>query len=203
MSPTCYLCGSEATTRDHVPPKTLFAPPRPNNLITVPACLSCNTSYSRDEEYFRNNVVAVSNFTNAGEVWEMVRRSYLRRPAIHSDLLGRTFPIRVGISALTAIRFEKTRTNRVLEKIAKGLVYHHYGRRLPEGTACEVYLTERAPQSVLAILPRLPCRGRFGSTFSYIGGMAGDKPNTGMWLLIFYVSRVFTVSFGLSASKGT
>ncbi len=52
----CYLCGKPATTKDHVPPKTLFAPPRPHNLITLPCCAECNGAYALDEEYFRNNI---------------------------------------------------------------------------------------------------------------------------------------------------
>jgi hypothetical protein len=57
----CYLCGAPATTRDHIPPRGLFPQPRPNNLITVPACRSCNHDRSLDDEYFRDVVAAGSN----------------------------------------------------------------------------------------------------------------------------------------------
>lgn len=193
----CYLCGAEATTRDHVPPKTLFPEPRPSNLITVPACEQCNKAYSRDEEYFRNNLVAVSNYENAAPVWETVRRSYKRRPAIHADLLSRSFPLHVGRVKLFGLKFDRTRTNRILQKIARGLVFHHYDRVLPATIPCETYLAETVPNGVRELLPKFPCRNRFGTTFSYIGGMAGDVPEAGTWLLVFYVSRVFVVSFGL------
>jgi len=54
----CYSCGVALIagvnrTVDHVPPKGLFSKPRPNNLLTVPACLSCNNSKSDDDEFFR------------------------------------------------------------------------------------------------------------------------------------------------------
>ena len=50
----CIYCGAiGCVTGDHVPPKNLFPPPRPNNLIVVPSCLPCNQSASLDDEYFR------------------------------------------------------------------------------------------------------------------------------------------------------
>ena len=49
----CYLCGGEATTRDHIPPKGLFPAPRTANLITVPACSTCNQRASLDDGYLR------------------------------------------------------------------------------------------------------------------------------------------------------
>ena len=56
MSPLCAICGiSAATTKDHVPPKSLYPKPRDNdiNLNTVPACASCNNSAASDDEIFK------------------------------------------------------------------------------------------------------------------------------------------------------
>ena len=50
----CVYCGSQQKlTRDHIPPKNLFAKPLPSNLVTVPCCRRCNESASKDDEYFR------------------------------------------------------------------------------------------------------------------------------------------------------
>src|SRR4051812_40316879 len=50
----CYLCQKRpATTKDHVPPKSLFPKPRPSNLMTLPCCFPCNNRFSKHEEYFR------------------------------------------------------------------------------------------------------------------------------------------------------
>jgi len=55
----CIYCGTRKDlTSDHVPPKALFAEPRPSHLITVPACRPCNKSYVKDDEYFRVAVLA-------------------------------------------------------------------------------------------------------------------------------------------------
>lgn len=35
----CCYCGiNSSTTKDHIPPKSIFNKPLPNNLITVPYC---------------------------------------------------------------------------------------------------------------------------------------------------------------------
>src|SRR5437867_3411936 len=50
----CVYCAIMAdVTRDHVPPRNLFPDPPPPNLITVPACSSCNTGSSTHDEYLR------------------------------------------------------------------------------------------------------------------------------------------------------
>jgi hypothetical protein len=54
MLKTCIYCGKEATTKDHVPPKCFFPTPRPDNLLTVPCCESCNKIYGKDDERARN-----------------------------------------------------------------------------------------------------------------------------------------------------
>jgi hypothetical protein len=53
-SGTCVYCGAIGTvTSDHVPPKCLFPTAARQNLITVPACQSCNSSFKLDDEYLR------------------------------------------------------------------------------------------------------------------------------------------------------
>jgi hypothetical protein len=55
MTKQCVYCGAfGADTFDHIPPKGIYSQPRPNNLITVPACRQChNDETSKDDEYFR------------------------------------------------------------------------------------------------------------------------------------------------------
>jgi hypothetical protein len=60
MEEECYLCGKKASetpdgrlTRDHIPPKNLFPPPLPEDLITVPCCYECNNAAHKDDEYLR------------------------------------------------------------------------------------------------------------------------------------------------------
>lgn len=59
----CIYCGNMANTKDHTPPKSFFSRPAPSNLITIPACLECNKSYSNDEEYFRTIISSARSLT--------------------------------------------------------------------------------------------------------------------------------------------
>ncbi len=45
----CIYCGEVSKTREHVPSKVFLSEPYPENLPTLPACFTCNNSYSDDE----------------------------------------------------------------------------------------------------------------------------------------------------------
>src|SRR5438309_918942 len=47
----CVYCRRPATTKDHVPPRSLF--PAGVQLITVPCCEECRKIQSKDDEYIR------------------------------------------------------------------------------------------------------------------------------------------------------
>jgi hypothetical protein len=51
---TCCICGKSGVkvTADHVPPKTIFLKPRPENTITVKACNKCNNGASDHDQNF-------------------------------------------------------------------------------------------------------------------------------------------------------
>ena len=48
----CAFCGGATGTRDHCPSRVFLDLPYPENLPVVPACPTCNASFSPDEEYF-------------------------------------------------------------------------------------------------------------------------------------------------------
>jgi hypothetical protein len=47
----CAFCGGQTATRDHCPSKVFLDEPYPENLPVVPACRTCNSGFSIDEEY--------------------------------------------------------------------------------------------------------------------------------------------------------
>ena len=77
----CVYCGKKTIlTKDHIPPKNLFGQPRPNNLISVPSCLDCNSSFSKDDEYFRFSIsIREDIFEEAQDIYPKVMRS-LQKP---------------------------------------------------------------------------------------------------------------------------
>jgi len=80
----CVFCGDPATTRDHVPPKGVFPDPKPSDLITVPACDSCNSDTKLDDEYFRW-LVATGSGGNE-DAFKLIKNrivpKFRRRPAL-------------------------------------------------------------------------------------------------------------------------
>jgi hypothetical protein len=67
MLASCAYCGvSPATTRDHVPPKSIFWKPYPDNLTAVPCCIDCNRKWSPLDEEFRTALSILAGVNTAG-----------------------------------------------------------------------------------------------------------------------------------------
>lgn len=59
---SCAYCGApNAGTMDHLPPVSMFPPPKPSNLISIPCCEQCRRGWSKDDEYFRLAVVSCAS----------------------------------------------------------------------------------------------------------------------------------------------
>src|SRR5260370_32856476 len=58
MKRPCYLCGLEATERDHLPPRNLFKKPHPRDLITRSICATCHQPTHNDDQALRAFVSA-------------------------------------------------------------------------------------------------------------------------------------------------
>ena len=101
--PVCAICGSEAekTTRDHIPPKSMFGI-KPDNLITVPSCLPCNGGSSADDEYFRLIAAELDTATHpdAEKVNESIVKSLGREQAarFRDRLRQSVYPVEVPSS---------------------------------------------------------------------------------------------------------
>ena len=72
------------TGRDHLPPQSVFPKPRPNDLITVPACDSCNNKRSGLDEEFK---VAIGIQAGHGEDGERLFRDQTSRTLAHNQRL--------------------------------------------------------------------------------------------------------------------
>ena len=138
----CVYCGTKGKlTADHIPPKCLFAPPRPATLITVPSCLRCNRAASQDDEYFKALLaLKETDHPDAKEVRESVLRS-LARP--RSRRFSRNFLDRVGrvnvhtpaglyLGKRLSYDVDLERLDRVAARVAKGLFYTLKGKRIPQ-----------------------------------------------------------------------
>lgn len=125
---TCYCCDNPAIGRDHVPPKRLF----PEGLfsttkpIIVPSCAEHNQEKSQADEYLKFVLASSSEFTPA-DVLRSTVRGLTRHIRNNSKSLSNFGIERKGeevfIDGSAPISFELL--NEALEKIARGIYYHH------------------------------------------------------------------------------
>jgi hypothetical protein len=157
-NPVCVYCGTDQNlTDDHVPPKAIFAKPRPNNLITVPACMSCHGATSQDDEYFRvrlglNDAASAHPDvkSNIDSIFRGLHRQQARGMA--KQLLADTFPVPLKtpsglyVGQRLAFHVDVERIFRVIERTVRGLYYHEAGERIPDGYAVLVHSNETLAQ---------------------------------------------------------
>jgi hypothetical protein len=199
---TCAYCHQPATTNDHVPPKKLFTPPLPSNLITVPACGSCNNGASDDDEAFRNELSIMSGSfgesAKAGERLQPSLRSIRRnKAALKKAVLGAQPIERYSAGGIYlglgyAVPVTRGAQDRVLRRIVRGLYWHHFGAGLTADTHIELAFIDKTKpdwQGALSVLGKLQPQHILigdGDTFQYLYGRAADDPAFSFWLLIFF-----------------
>ncbi len=202
----CIYCGSaEYLTSDHVPPKCLFPDPKPNNLITVPACQTCNTGYGPDDELFRL-VMATAAYENqvAKEIWDVkvLHGSLKRSPGLKSEVLTRTIAVEqrseVGLylgktPALAVADDWRNRIERVITRIVRGLLWYHYKLRMNPSAKVEILLNPDLTPIRDVIQNDTKLEYGESEVFMYRYGAAVDNPEYSLWLLCFYRKTVFLI----------
>ena len=149
MRGLCAICGVRlATTRDHVPPKGIFAKPRPDNLVTVPACSICNNDSSDIDERFLVNLGIHVSF-HGGEGGRLFNERVL--PTLnHNKRLAREvvegmrkvkLETDEGKFSGTAYegKWDDAAHDSVIERTIRGLHYHHYGEVLGPNSEVKVH----------------------------------------------------------------
>jgi hypothetical protein len=198
----CYRLGR--ITRDHIPPKNLFARPRPNNLITVPCCLKCNDAAGKDDEYFRLMLSMREDVAQHPEVIrilpEIIRslhkpeKDRLMRRVLQS-IESTPFYTWSGLYAgnFPAYDVSLERLSMTVARITKGLFYHETGQMLPEiyavMAATEPFANARDPddlerraEKVLSVKPKVIGEGVFSYRVHFIDG----RPNDSQWYFEFF-----------------
>lgn len=148
-SKVCVICGQNpATTRDHLPPKALFLKPYPDNLITVPACETCNGGGSAfDDEFQAFLAIHVAGHDERGS------RFFHERGK--TNLLGnerRLQALRDGVQEIEihgpqgnpiglapAVLWDSDAHDAVVERMIRGLYWHHTGHILPPDSIVETH----------------------------------------------------------------
>jgi hypothetical protein len=215
----CAYCNSAASTRDHIPPRSLFTPPLPRNLITVPACAACNQGFSNDDEVFRNEFSILAGcFGESAKAAERLppsirsikrNKATLKKMVFGATPIERYSPGGIYLGLGYAVPVNSEAHKRVVIRIVRGLYWHHFRSRLDDDTQIELkFIDKRKPHwrealcSFKKIRPKHELVGD-GETFQYLYGRAVDDPTSSFWLLIFFKGPGEQIILALTRSYQT
>jgi hypothetical protein len=207
---TCVYCGAFGTIHmDHVPPKNLFEAQAQSQLLTVPACRSCNNSASKDDEYFLVVMALRSDATLRPEhpnLWQkalrLLRRDraagFRKRVVADVKFVQPVTPTGLVLPRALSIPVEPFRVIGTVVRIVKGLYYHETERRFPEThqvipydmLAYQQARFERLRDAALIFelageLQKTPLK-RVGRVFAYQWDSDPKQPANTRWLLNFF-----------------
>ncbi len=207
----CAYCDADATTRDHIPPRSIFPRPWPSDLVTVPSCEDCNGGASLDDEIFRLFLVLreeVEDHHKAFQVLQTAMRGLKRadRPALRRAILESTRDVErfspggIYLGQGKEYALPLKRIVDVSNRIARGLYFHHVGERLPDGyevvsrPAQALDLSSDSASESLRELIALTDPQVFSiaeGAFMYRFGICEDDPGSSFWVFIFFGTFAF------------
>lgn len=140
----CIYCQNVADTREHIPPKQLFKGTLDKSLITVPSCRTCNASFQKDEDFFRQFYVSMLTDRSPQAKSLMnneITRSIKRNPALGFQMFKQMQLVEAytksGLSLgkktmYTISDSDRERIDRIVTKIIKGLFFHEFRVTIPK-----------------------------------------------------------------------
>lgn len=212
----CVYCGKRGPlSRDHVPPANLFSTPRPSNLITVPCCDACNNAASRDDEYFRLAITAGIDPTKFPNEFDLSIQAIRKLGTPQKLGLAKTMfnsfakeplytPAGLYQGEAGSLNVDKARIRRVLDRVVRGLFFHHLSKRLPSTGRISLFsdwfvpvLSEEVRASVEALLNFLRAAEPIVigcGVFCYRYRIIKEEAYGSVWWLSFYDHRRFLCS---------
>jgi hypothetical protein len=178
---------------DHVPPRGIFAAPKPQ-LITVPACSKSNPGSSELDEQFKVflSLRVGDATTSAMELFKNgALRSIRANRKLHQELLsGPKVWVRMAdgsISETVPFKWHAPSHDRTIEKITRGLYWHHWHEVLPPDAQVRTYFFARMDEQMLAIAHSMP-RANIGGDdcFVYAFERMAENPIISCWFFQFY-----------------
>jgi hypothetical protein len=199
----CCFCGNPALTMDHIPPNCIFPDPKPQNLITVPACARCNQESSLDDEYFRF-IVATANSERppAKLITQRIIKRAREKPTLLQSLMRKTIKVDVysegGIflEQRPAFIYDRVRVQKTVDKIVRGLFWLEQRCILGDNYKVrkfELYLPspnknppvpDEKLQAAILSLPRKMVGD--GNVFAYRYSIDTKDPSITGWFLEFF-----------------
>lgn len=192
----CAICGvNEASTLDHLPPRAIFPKPRPGNLITVPACFGCNHGSAKEDEQFRVylSMQTGTDDPQSKKLWKQHSLSTLRKNRkLHRAVLQGMRPVELRSEAgiylgkRTAFKFPAHVYEKVMERTARGLYYHHYNDILGSRVRCEVAFLRSLDEDFFKASAQWPQIDIGNGAVIYRYSRAAESLLSSVWVFQFY-----------------
>ena len=181
------------------------------NLVTVPACDEHNAGYKKDDEVASYVVLLTERVNRMGqEQLTKLLRAIRGRKGLVASIFKNIEVIQLPDgSEIPKIQFDAERVNRVMERIARGLFFHDFGRRW----RCEFrvlahgpLMSDLSPSPYAQRIRRLqtlfihsPRKSEYPEVFWYqwVAGVGGDS--THLLRMCFYNGLTYYVE---SLSEG-
>jgi len=210
--PICYLCGRAITgrvSRDHVPPKQLYAKAlrrnHPLSLCRLPTHKACNNAYKDDEEYFVHALAGHAHDSVAGRaVWDQIRGAARKREETRRLIrqIHREFDLRPGgiilPGGMVAQRLDFRRIHRVLWKIVRGLYFKEFGKILPENTPIYLFKIAPPPQKPpdeFRFVANEEEKGDHQGVFAYKHTQLPAVGDSHLWAMLFWDRIIAMIAF--------
>lgn len=204
----CYLCGiqireyhlrpgeappPDGKTKDHVPPKALFQPPLPTNLVTVPCCFRCNNKHSGFDERLR--ILASLPFDRSETGQSVLEKRVLggtlakgRQMQFVEKLAASMQPV-PGHSDLTLVRADAKEFEEGIIRITKGLLFAlHPDFDYRESDFKAIDIQPRASNEQLRLMASLKGAAFFERGFHTFQSwrIIDQATGSGVWMVILY-----------------
>jgi hypothetical protein len=126
------MCNAEATTREHVPPRSFFPKTRRKSPVTVPSCYDHNHDQSLDVEYVGNVIASLyGGNEQAEQMIGTAERSFDRSPAFFYQTFGLFEEVSIDGQTTVAFPIDLERLKSVIRTIASAIYFKDQGRKYP------------------------------------------------------------------------
>lgn len=177
----CGFCGKEyATTKDHIPPKSIFPKPRPLDLITIPSCRKCNNGSAILDEKFKAYLGL--HVAQSGETGKNFFNTSLRTIKYNLKLKREIFSNTKPIGNQVGVLWDSDAHDQTIEKVIRGLFYYHYGKVIGDKAKVDAHWYKNPPK--LNFVPNKESIA--GGLFVYQHAKAEDTEFESIWLFEFY-----------------
>jgi len=122
-SPASFVERLRGKREDHIPPDSLFAQPKPSNLITVPCCETCRTKDATNDEFMLDLFISLAATENHPTIRNQIAPERFEVYRKFPDRARRLLALTVDTPHGKAFRMGTPEVDRFLERISRAVLY--------------------------------------------------------------------------------